>query len=40
MLAFEGDRLPDWVERRVRDAPVAGVTLWWSTCCGPTRSGR
>ncbi len=28
MLAFEGDRLPDWVERRVRDAPVAGVTLF------------
>jgi beta-N-acetylhexosaminidase len=28
MLAFEGERLPKWVERRVRDAPVAGVTLF------------
>jgi beta-N-acetylhexosaminidase len=28
MLAFEGERLPRWVQQRVRDAPVAGVTLF------------
>ena len=28
MLAFEGERLPRWVERRLADGPVAGVTLF------------
>jgi beta-N-acetylhexosaminidase len=28
MLAFEGERLPGWVERRLADGPVAGVTLF------------
>ena len=28
MLAFEGERVPRWVERRLADAPVAGVTLF------------
>jgi beta-N-acetylhexosaminidase len=28
MLAFEGDRLPRWVARRLRDAPAAGMTVF------------
>ncbi len=28
MLAFEGETVPRWVERRLADAPVAGVTLF------------
>jgi beta-N-acetylhexosaminidase len=28
MLAFEGERVPRWVERRLAAAPVAGVTLF------------
>ncbi|MEA2632018.1 MAG: beta-N-acetylhexosaminidase, partial [Chloroflexota bacterium] len=28
MLAFEGERLPRWVERRLAAAPVAGMTLF------------
>ncbi|HEV8403342.1 MAG TPA: glycoside hydrolase family 3 N-terminal domain-containing protein, partial [Candidatus Limnocylindrales bacterium] len=28
MLAFEGERVPRWVERRLATAPAAGVTLF------------
>ncbi len=28
MFAFEGERVPRWVSARLRDAPVAGVTLF------------
>ena len=28
MLAFEGERVPRWVERRLVEAPAAGVTLF------------
>lgn len=28
MLAFEGEQLPGWLRRRLRDAPAAGVTLF------------
>jgi beta-N-acetylhexosaminidase len=28
VLAFEGETVPGWVERRLRDAPVAGMTLF------------
>ncbi|MEO8438307.1 MAG: glycoside hydrolase family 3 N-terminal domain-containing protein [Chloroflexota bacterium] len=28
MLAFEGDEVPRWVEKRLAEAPVAGVTLF------------
>jgi beta-N-acetylhexosaminidase len=28
MVAFEGERLPPWVARRLRDAPVAGMTVF------------
>lgn len=28
MLAFEGERLPPWVARRLRDAPAAGMTVF------------
>ncbi|HEV7604324.1 MAG TPA: glycoside hydrolase family 3 N-terminal domain-containing protein, partial [Candidatus Limnocylindrales bacterium] len=28
MLAFEGARVPRWVERRLAEAPAAGVTLF------------
>lgn len=28
MLAFEGERLPRWVARRLQDAPAAGVTIF------------
>ena len=28
MLAFEGDRLPRWVARQLRDAPAAGITVF------------
>jgi beta-N-acetylhexosaminidase len=28
MLAFEGERLPAWLRRRLREAPAAGVTLF------------
>lgn len=28
MLAFEGERLPRWVARRLRDAPAAGMTIF------------
>ena len=28
MLAFEGEQVPRWVERRLAAAPVAGVTLF------------
>ena len=28
MMAFEGDRLPDWAVERLRTAPVAGMTVF------------
>jgi beta-N-acetylhexosaminidase len=28
MLAFEGERLPGWLRRRLREGPAAGVTLF------------
>jgi beta-N-acetylhexosaminidase len=28
MIAFEGERLPGWVEDRLHDAPVAGMTVF------------
>ena len=28
MLAFDGERLPRWVARRLRDAPAAGMTVF------------
>jgi beta-N-acetylhexosaminidase len=28
MLAFDGERVPPWVERRLADAPAAGMTLF------------